>query len=204
MQVFAQIISYVLHPVLMPVYGMGILIMGYDEVSQYSQTNPMKLMYLVASISGLAIMMSLILKNLNYVSSLDTLDPTERVYLYGVGLFCFGIVYVMLMRNDDIREIFHPALFKAYFGAVIAMAICLVVTFFYRISAHMVGIAGVLGMCYAVGNQSFYSNPLLLVGIMVIAGVIGTARMIREAHDMKQIVLGFAVGFLSTYLSISL
>ena len=67
----------------------------------------------------------------------------------------------------------------------------------YKISAHMVGIGGLLGSLIVVSYVLKYNAVPQLSVLVLLAGVIATCRLYLKAHEPKQIYSGFFLGFLT-------
>lgn len=85
-------------------------------------------------------------------------------------------------------------------AALAAQVICMIVNVWWKISTHMVGIGGLLGMLLAF-SLLFSYNPLLPTCItLLISGFLGTSRMILRQHSLAQTLAGFLVGFACSWL----
>lgn len=77
------------------------------------------------------------------------------------------------------------------------LVIALVISYSWRISLHTIGIGGVIGLlCYLQICQPFASAVALslLPPILVVAGLIGSARLQLNAHTPLQVYVGYLVG----------
>ncbi len=202
MKLAATAISYIFHPIFMPVAGLYLLVNYNAEVAFNYTDNVPSLLKSIAIISGLVVMLALMMKNLGFIQSLDTQDKMERVYLTSAAFMCFGLIYYWLGTSDKI-ELFHPMVFSSYLGALIAMGLSLIISFFYKISLHMIGISGVFGMLYASENMALYPNTKIVILVLLLCGIVGTARMYKEAHKLNEVVTGFLLGAGCTYLSVT-
>lgn len=82
--------------------------------------------------------------------------------------------------------------------AVITICILLLtsISFFWKISAHMTGISGLIGIVLATaGNEKVESVLPLVATLFVLAGLTGTARLSLRAHSPAQVLAGFVLGF---------
>lgn len=70
------------------------------------------------------------------------------------------------------------------------------VTYFWKISAHQTALGGWVALV-AVLSVKFYSPPMFyyLLVIIVISGLVGTARLYLNAHKPLEVYAGFALGF---------
>ncbi len=82
----------------------------------------------------------------------------------------------------------------------ILLIITLIISFFWRISFHTIGIGGILGLLFylQVFQAQLFSNLTfaLIPAIVITAGIIGSARLYLNAHTPSQIYVGYIVGFL--------
>lgn len=80
-------------------------------------------------------------------------------------------------------------------ASLVAQVICVLVNTRWKISTHMVGIGGLLGMIIAF-SVLFYYNPVWpTCGLLLLSGLLGSSRMILRQHSLSQVIVGFLVGF---------
>lgn len=61
----------------------------------------------------------------------------------------------------------------------------------------MIGIASLLSF-FIVFSIITQTNLLLLIAlIFILSGVVGHARIYLKAHSLKEVIIGFSVGFIS-------
>ncbi|MFM9027863.1 MAG: hypothetical protein ACKOQ6_07685, partial [Bacteroidota bacterium] len=82
----------------------------------------------------------------------------------------------------------------------IATAFSLLINYFWKISIHMVGIGGALGLMFAVNSIIIIDLSMAIVLTTLVTGLLGTARLSLGAHDSWQVYAGFFTGFLSEFL----
>jgi hypothetical protein len=77
----------------------------------------------------------------------------------------------------------------------ILIFICMLISLRWKISAHLIGIGGLLGALffYAV---SFVANfTYIIILLSIIAGVVAYARLQLQTHSPWQVYAGFITGF---------
>jgi len=80
-------------------------------------------------------------------------------------------------------------------SALISQIICVIVNAWWKVSTHMVGMGGLVGALIAF-SMLFYFNPIfLLCFLLILSGIVGTARMLLRQHTLAQIFVGFGIGF---------
>ena len=80
-------------------------------------------------------------------------------------------------------------------AALIMMVICIVVNLKWKLSEHMAGV-GVVSFSALFG----YNPVWWLCLFILIAGVLGTARIILQHHTLGEVLVGFAVGLICSLL----
>ena len=139
-----------------------------------------------------------ILYRMNRISSLKIEDRKERTFPYILtSCFYFGLFYLFL----DLKV--WPSLKVLIFGAGFAIFLTALINMRYKISAHMVGVGGLIGSLVVVSWLIKYNAVPHLMILVVLAGIIATARLYLKQHDQKQIYAGFFLGFLTQILVFS-
>nr|WP_325287771.1 phosphatase PAP2 family protein [uncultured Bacteroides sp.] len=79
-------------------------------------------------------------------------------------------------------------------AALIMMVICVIVNLKWKLSEHMAGAGAVIGGLVAFSALFGYNPVWWLCGFIMVAGVLGTARIILRHHTLGEVLGGFAVG----------
>ena len=85
-------------------------------------------------------------------------------------------------------------------GCTFVVLVATVITFFWRISLHTIGMGGIVGFFVEmIISHSFHQSMMVVFMITVIlAGLVGSARLYLGAHTSAQVYAGYAVGFVGT------
>ena len=79
-------------------------------------------------------------------------------------------------------------------SALLIQMVCALINVWWKISTHTAGIGGLAGGL-VVYSIAFSFNPIWwLAFVILLAGMVGTARMILRQHTLAQVVTGFLVG----------
>lgn len=72
----------------------------------------------------------------------------------------------------------------------------------FKISLHGVGMGALAGfvLMYFLGME-LYSLPILL-SVFILGGVVLSTRMFLNAHNLKEVVTGYGLGFVSQVICI--
>jgi membrane-associated phospholipid phosphatase len=85
-------------------------------------------------------------------------------------------------------------------GAIIALLAVTMINRKWKISAHLTGIGGLLGgICSFALNYSVLPSGLIM-GVLALSLLLMYARLYLNAHTPMQVVCGFLLGLLSTFI----
>ena len=121
----------------------------------------------------------------------------KRMVPYVISILCyFFCVYIM-----DMLHIPH------FMGTIVSAAlaiqiVCALINVWWKISTHTSAIGGVAGALFVFGELFGFNPVWWLCLVMILAGVMGTSRMILRQHSLGQVVGGFWVGFLCAAVAI--
>ena len=87
-------------------------------------------------------------------------------------------------------------------AALIMMVICIVVNLKWKLSEHMAGVGAIVGGLVSFSALFGYNPVWWLCLFILIAGVLGTARIILQHHTLGEVLVGFAVGLICSFIFI--
>ncbi|MBP1541131.1 MAG: phosphatase PAP2 family protein [Prevotella sp.] len=121
----------------------------------------------------------------------------RRMVPYVISIFCyFACVYIM----DSVHmPHFMGSIIMA--GLMVQM-VCALINVWWKISTHTAAIGGVGGALFAFAEYLNFNPVWWLCVIFIIAGLLGTSRMILRQHSLGQVVGGFWVGFVCAAIAI--
>ncbi len=189
----AKLISYLFHPSLMPTYGFAIIFFTRNYISTFTSAN---IKLLILSITFVFTFLlpctnALILLKMGRIKSFEMETNKERIILYSVSTFYnFALFYLFYVAG-------FPNIFKIFIlGAAVSVLITTFINFKWKISAHAIGVGGVAGAILGIEYRLQLDFHLLLILAILIAGIIGFARLKLNAHTPSQVYSGFLLGFL--------
>ena len=121
----------------------------------------------------------------------------KRMVPYVISILCyFFCVYIM-----DLLHIPH------FMGTIVSAAlaiqiVCALINVWWKISTHTSAIGGVAGALCVFGELFGFNPVWWLCLVMILAGVMGTSRMILRQHSLAQVVAGFWVGVVCSVLGL--
>ncbi|MBC5632805.1 phosphatase PAP2 family protein [Parabacteroides hominis] len=196
MRLFSNIISGMFHPLLMVTYGV-VLALTFTYLAIYPPA--MKLLLAggaflsTAVIPGAFILM--MVKN-GAAVDMELSDRHERVVPYLIFItsimVCAFYMYKMMLPFWFISLLL---------GACVALILALLINFFWKISAHAIGIGGLLGGIMGVARIHLINPYWAFIIVIIIAGLVGTSRIFLKRHTPMQVYAGFCLGFICTFVA---
>ena len=121
----------------------------------------------------------------------------RRMVPYAISILCY-LTCIWLMQRLHIYH-FVPSILMA---ALLIQMVCALINVWWKVSTHMAGIGGVTG-ALIIFSELFSFNPVWwLCLVLILAGVLGTSRMILRQHSLPQVVCGYAVGLVCSFFGI--
>ena len=188
----ARLISIILHPIFIPVISFYLSIKMVPDlnftIANYQ--NYILLILIICTIM-LPVLCMLFLIKFDVISSLEMTKNQERP----IPLLLTGGFLILSLKLTEKLLIFTPVLKKELVGAIIIILLASIISKFWKISLHMLGVGGLIGVL--VSLQYLYGGlSSMIIYFMLIAGITAMARIYLKAHNHSQIYVGFIVGFI--------
>lgn len=192
----ASIISSLFQPLLMPVYGIMLLF-----VYTYFRLIFMRQFWIIttpAILFAFAVpsILIFVVYKLKLISDLSLKIRSERFIPYTIVIVSYSAMLLYYYRLG------MPMWFLMLIGSSVAVTvIAIIITLWWKISAHMFGVGGMVGGVMSVSFFVEQANPyLLFIALFVLAGLVGTSRLILKRHTLLQVMCGFLLGFVISFL----
>ena len=185
-----KVISVILHPIFMPLFSFYLSIKLIPSIG-FAITDYLNYIYGVLVISSIILpLISLyILVKRGRVESIYMTNHYERATPLYRTAFLIGLGYYLIEHI----LIFSPILKSELLGAIAIMILAALISKYWKISLHMLGIGGLFGIL--IGLHIFFGGmEEVMVSTLLIAGVLGISRIKEKAHNYNQIYVGFIVG----------
>lgn len=208
----AQALSVLAHPLFAGTYAAVILYGLYDGSSFLYQTAgidvggfwgtadaaTLSFTQAVFLLTALApILLILLLKRLGVVSSFEMDDKRERIVPYLFCILCYVLAVFYVLSQDMILDFFIFA------GVVLALTVCFLVNLVWKISAHCTAAAGLIPVTVAAHN-AYGVADFFVFFLVVMAGLVGVARLYLRKHTVRQVFAGYLTGFLIMSIAVEL
>ena len=160
--ILAQLLSYALHPGILPTVGAFYILFVHPDV--FAIESIARVLFVVFTGTYLIPMLVIyILTVLGIIESVHLIKKQDRIYPYVVAAFSAILTSRILMNMGAPKEIIYSTLASAFVLVVSSVLIP-----FFKSSAHMAGIAGFTGLYLALFekyNAGNLSTMLVLVGL---------------------------------------
>jgi len=195
---FMKAVSVVLHPLLMPtilfilLYFQAPLIIGPlpDKTGWY--------LLLVVVVTTFLIPLTSVatLKFTSSIHSYEMKDRKERILPFAFISLFYVFTSYMFVSKSDLNPIFG-VIFSSLAATIL---IATVVTLFWKISVHSIGISGGVGFLLAFLHR--YPDSQLLVPLLItifLAGLVMSSRLYLDSHNQEEVWWGSFMGFIINY-----
>lgn len=184
-------ISYIFHPLLMPILGVTFYFYKSPRFIP-EEIMKAKLVSLFILTVILPILLYFLLKTLGKVKSIYMETTKERIIPLILNCFVIIIVLQRIITASQIIELYF-----FFVGILISTMTCLMLAFFkFKASIHMISISG-LFMFFTILSIHFSININGTLALMVIIiGAVATSRLHLNAHTYKELIMGIFVGMI--------
>jgi hypothetical protein len=190
---FADVLSFIFHPVFMPTLLVLILYrLSPTSFAGVPQENLGKWLVIVAiNTIAFPLLTVALLKGLGFIQSIYMHDPKDRIIpLIGTMIFYFWAYNVF--KNLETPFVLRTMLLGTFWGVILLFLI----NIFFKVSMHTSAAGNVLGLMIVLMMISPVNMLLPFFLSIVAAGIIGTARLALGAHKPSEIWLGYVLGIL--------
>jgi len=132
---------------------------------------------------------------LKRIQSVTLSKRNERTFPYIMtAIFYFGLFYLFY----DLRIYETIKLFV--FCAGTAILFTALINLKYKISAHLVGLGGLIGMMISLTILYHYDLLIFIIIGVFISGIVASSRLYLKEHTPSQVYTGFLLGILCQLL----
>lgn len=188
----AKVISVILHPMFMPVYGILILFNSGTFLS-YLSGPAKRIVLIIIVVNTIILPLSLVPFYLTQkvIKSIHMDTSRERIIPLTMNSIFYYLGFYLLNRLQV------PDLIKMYLLASFSVVVVtLLVSLKWKISIHMIGIGGLTGAIISISWHLGVDMKAVWMGLILCSGLIGFARLELNKHTPAQVYAGFFTGLL--------
>jgi hypothetical protein len=194
----AQLISYLFHPIFIPLYVLLFLLFLHPSYfAGFSLGMKWRSVFiLVQNAVFYPLFCILLLKGVGFIDSIFLKNQKDRIIPYiAVGIFFFW-TYTVFKQQP-----IYPAILPAFIlGIFLASSAALIANIYLKISMHAIGMGGWVGVFLVIANSNTMLMSWPLAAVLLLTGLVCTARLIVSDHTPREIYLGLLVGMLSQFV----
>ena len=195
----AKIISFIFHPVFVPVYVVGFLIYIHPYLfAGFSGWNKsIAMIQAIVMFTFFPVVTVLLLKALKFINTIYLHTQKDRIIPFvACGIWYFWIWYVW----HNLPE--YPAAAVQFALAIfIAASMGLLANIYIKVSMHAISMGVMVTIILLLAFSQDISFGIYISIALFIAGLVCTSRFIVSDHTQKEVYVGLLVGVISQLLA---
>lgn len=185
------LLSVILHPILATTYIFIVIFSSNSFVAFLPLKYKLILTVFVAiNTVVLPLLLLVLLRRLNIIHDYKLKSNRERIFPLAISILPF-LFTIFLFTRLQVPFV----LIKILQAGIYTLMVSAAISYFWKISLHLIGMGGITGFLLASalqGNQS--AIPIFAISIFT-SGFLASARLIKGDHNPAQVYTGFLVGF---------
>lgn len=194
----ALVLSVVFQPLLIPTLVFGLILYAVPEATSIPAEFKDRIFFLIVLSTLLIPMITIIgLRLSGTLKSLHMKEIQDRLIPFSITSVYYLLTVYFLYQKTEL----DPILWQTLSVITLSVIGLTIVTFFWKMSAHMTGAGGLLAVILILGFK-FHTFQVLypLILSILLAGGIGSSRLYLGAHKPLEIYAGLFLGFVVCFL----
>jgi hypothetical protein len=195
----AKIISWVFHPVFIPVYVLIFLLreQSYLFVALTGGKKTLTVIQFAVMYALFPVVTALLLKALGFIGSIYMKTQRDRIIPYVICMiYYFWVWYVI--KN---QSIYPDELVQFTLSVFISSVLGLMSNAYMKISMHAMAVGAMATFILLLALQGSISSGIYISAVLLITGLVCTARLVVSDHTNKEIYTGLFIGVASMLLA---
>lgn len=184
-------ISFVFHPIIMPLFG---VVFYFLKSPRYipKEIIQAKLVSLTILTVLLPILLFFILKTLGKIKSIHLRNVNERIYPLILNAIVIIIVLQRILTPTQIIELYF-----FFVGILFSTIACLILAIMrFKASIHMISVSGLFMFFVALSIHFSININETLAFTVILIGAVATSRLHLKAHTYKELIMGLFIGII--------
>ena len=131
-----------------------------------------------------------LLFRLGFLKSIYMETMRDRIIPLNAAIFFYFWAYYVGRNLEAIPSSLQQWLLGVFLGSCAAMF----TNIWKKISLHSIGMGGLITFCAWQQATDRYWPMIILIPALIIGGLVGTARLIRGAHNPSDVYAGYLAG----------
>ncbi|MEO5603813.1 MAG: hypothetical protein ABIR06_23040 [Cyclobacteriaceae bacterium] len=192
---WARLVSYVFHPLLMPTYLFSLLAWALPtSMEPIRPDQHLKFIFFIFIVTFLLPFLNVgIFKAFGTIRSFSLPERKERLIPFSF----ISVIYVVVtyLFHSQTQMNLNDNFLKFMVIIDMLVIVATVTTFFFKVSVHTISAWGIIGMMVPLTkisqmNTLFYPT----IGFIILAGIIMSARLQVGAHSSREVMWGSVLG----------
>jgi hypothetical protein len=187
----AKIITFIFHPLFMPLYGM-LIIFSAPTLFEYLPFSLKKLLFLIMLVNNVLLPFSLLpfFIHRQIISSWTLSERKDRNIPLLLTTLLYGTTSYIVFKFPI------PLFFKSFiFATAILSLLVTVINFKWKISLHSVGAGALIAIVLILSLKMLAPMEWYLVSAIIAAGLTLSSRLMLNQHSPQQVWVGLGTGF---------
>jgi hypothetical protein len=192
----AKIVTVIFHPLLMPVYGMAI-ILSAPTLYGYLPFTVKKLIILIMLVNNVLLPLSLLpfFIHTNIISSWTISERRERNIPLAITTLLYCTTSFIFFRFPI------PVFLKSFiYASAFLSLIVTLINFRMKISLHSVGAGAIVALVIILSLKMYTPLIWYLISSVIAGGLVLSSRLKLNYHNPYQVWAGFFTGFIGLTL----
>lgn len=184
----------------MPVYGL-LFLMWCNPFVFYAIDSPQGIGVISVVILNsivLPLIMLVILYRSKLIDDLKLNQRKQRAIPFLIMIFFFFWTYFVVRHRLQMPELMTDIMWGAFLSIMAAYLINVV---YFKISLHAIGMGNFIALIIAASFFSLYGLAGALAVGIIVAGLVGTSRLVLNAHEPREVFMGYLVGFVAQFVA---
>lgn len=182
-------ISFVFHPLIMPLLG---VLFYFSKTPRFIPESVIKakIFSIVILTIILPILLFFLLKTINKVDTIYLKSTKERLIPLFINSIIILLILLRVLQPSEIIELYY-----FFLGILCSTLTCFILAVFnIKASIHMIAASGFFMFAVAIGLHFHININGTIALLMVILGAIATSRLHLKAHTNNELILGLFTG----------
>ena len=195
----AVLLSYLFHPVFIPLYASLFLVYVHPAYfSGFSDASKFRTILIIAQNAVFYPLFCIaLLKGVGFIDSIYLRTQKDRIIPYiACGIFFFWTFLLFKQQAS------YPRIMSSFFlGVFLSSSAALIANIYFKISLHAIALGGWLGLFLVVARSNTMLMTWPLASVVLICGLLCTARLALGHHTSKDVYGGLFLGFLMQFVA---
>ena len=202
-QRIAKFLSYLFHPMLMPSYGTALIIWANPHLFGAYKLKGQALWLIIVFIMTFIFpaVWLFLMKRLELISDYQFVNAKDRIIPY-IAIATFYLwTFKLFKPTAEFTPYSNQLISLMMLGSSVTIFIGFFVNIFRKISLHAMGVGAMAGLVIALMRISDFDLRLVFIIVLLLGGIIGSARLLLQAHEPREIWWGYGAGFIGQWVA---